>query len=1491
MVRGRALGTPAAAGCGVDQGHCCPPGFALEPVELRPDASHKENVPPRPATPLRPGKRLKPRRLLETPSLDVVLGRWVPRGQAERGGPATAPSLGAVLLQEPCRVQTNLASPSPRLGLALKARTGPNRLINSSFQQQSNLQPLRNLSQGGARALAVQQSNLGTAEASLAECGSRRSPHLWSEPPESFWPHVMPLGSPLSQGPQAHPSSTLKQSWLLPTDTPCPDFRPTACYAPVDGHTWPVPSSWGGPGNWTSGLMGEPLTLEELAVPAKSQARAPAQAAMTQLLASVQCLEHEVARLRCRGTQEPPVPSQQEPWASNGQGLPACPQPSQPILASWDKRKKHPHGLRGAVNFPGTPGAWLGPSDSQAGSKPASPPPENTSEVLTEDLPDSEQGILPAYALRAAQSVHPGQEGGAETPREQGAPGPWGAGDRDVGTAAPGIVTVGRATGAGGGGHCCRAPTHSPGLRGRPACHQPWSTPSRQLLSRCFSAWRRLVQRRWAAAASVVMGQRQLLRRSLQALRWALRLREAQLEVAWSQHTRALLARSFQKWRNLTQQQKQEQPYIQAGPGPPPSGGGPSGRKPVVDPAQRSSPGSLKEEAGARSPPSPSGGERTAQILQALQQLAAFLLWCRRKEWARQEQKGFQRDTSGAMPSTRSMGRAPQAWSSPAADTAWVDPLDPQHQRAWLCRYFGAWRQVVKRGAQYPDHLADRPMGALRMCLKQWMRAKQLQASGEAKVTQRSLCQQKAENRALCSSAPGGATSHGLGVVAPAPGLPQERGRGSLKEACPRLALHQVLLLWRARLSQCQRADSFFQSTQRRMLRRILRVWHLTVWGTGTLSDSARTTWAPGLLGGVPGGEASLSCSPRCSSLEKDSSAPALLETLQLSFLWASGQRQQGRCLLRWQAQAQQSRGAARWHQRTLQRRVFLSWRHWAMAQGAWREMAARWAWDRSCRATLGLWRRWLEQRREAEQQVQEQGQRQARGALQHWHSCWQRQQFLHEQYRRWVQVRVQGLRRTVFQSWQRAAAQRRHGSARPEQLLLQSPFQAWCGSTRSAGMLRAQCEAFQDGLRRRALGAAFTTWWEARVAAAWTREHRTAWASIAHWRSHMLVGQADRQLRRARAQQAFIAWREALGQCREARQQTEERARAQAALCWTLWVPESHLHRLSPAHAAQKLNARVLEAWAQSASQGRVQGVAITQSQQVGHRHLLWTHWARWRRALLRVWLGPRMEAQETSTAHPKPGAEPRHWPRLAGRGSFLALMDTAAPGKQTHSLRPQGMEPRLASPGPTQHHSLGGQRESGEMPWAQRDSAVQLWTRWPGLTHWAQGQPPAGPGGDCSPEASTLTGKGQRYKRWLGRRYLRRWHLETLLCQLQGSQQARRLVATWQHWVDAQGAEELAQSLAVAPERGLANVAAAGRAAAGGSAIPAFEKWHQNLAARGLRRGAPASSLRLPSEVGIRSPRSGLEAARTPACGGLEVEEGPSCSCDLFPWKEHQN
>nr|XP_023491546.1 uncharacterized protein C1orf167 homolog isoform X1 [Equus caballus] len=1383
-------------------------------MELRPDTSHKENVAPRPATPTRPGKRLSgsrsevagpqaPPALIAAPitssfkrgtrqsslaplssaststaeqrrlrkSLGVGLGsghgRWVPMCQAKRGGPAATPSPGAVLCQEPCRVQTNLASPSPGLGLALKDTTG--QLINSGFWQQSNLQRLARRPQRRAPRFAVQQSNLSMKEATLAECGSHTSPQ--SEPQESVWPHMMPQAGSLPRGPLAPPSSSLRPSQPLATDTRCPDFRPAADYAPLGGHTRPGPRSWCGLGSWTSRLMGEPLTLEDLAVPTQSQPWAPPKAAVHQLLASVQHLEHKAAGLRCRASREPLGPVWQEPWTSDGQALPACLQPSQAVPASWDKRRKFPPGLRETEDSPETPGVRAGLSDSQAGSKPASP--ETTVGMLTGDVLDPEQGVLPAHPLRrggncspgtvfgsgqrgdpllprgagsrepglcssafshAARGVLPGWEGGEGAPQEQVsrkeermAPCPPGAAPARSGLQVEaGGVWEWELGGSG------RPAASSQEFSLQAGCHYPVTPPSPEraalagrlrrgcpvllllglravscplisknkarstvslasetarwrLLSRCFRAWQHVVQTRRAVVAALALGRRQLLRRGLRALRWALWLREAQLEVAWGRHTQALLARSFRKWRNLTWQQKQGQPHVQAGPGPPSSGEGqgqgPVGRKPVLDHA----------------------------------------------------------------------------------------------------------------------------------------------------------------------------------------------GGGS----------------------------SFLQGMRRRMLQRILRRWRLRAWGPGTPSGSTRTPSAPEPLGGIPGWEASLGCSTQGSSLEEASRAPALLESLGGSLPWAAGQ-QQGRC--------QQPRGAVRWHQSPLQRRILLGWSRWAAAQGAQRELAVRWAWARSCRATLGLWRRRLAQWQEAEQWARERGRRRVREALCRWRSRWQRQQFLHQKYQRWVQVHLQGLRRAVFQGWQQATARRRHMVAEPEQLLLQSHFQAWCGVVRDTGVLQAKCRAFQDGLRRRALRAAFVTWQESRVAAAWAQEQRVTRASIAHWRRCAQGGRADRQLRKAQAHQAFTSWRVALGQRREARQQAEEGARAQAwvALCWTLWVRESRLHRLSRAHAARKLSARVLEAWARSAAQGRVQRATISQFQQAGPRHLLRTHWAQWQTALLRVRLEPPSRAREASTAHPRPRSDLRHWPSLASRGCLLVVIDAAAPWQQTHSCSPQATGPML--PGSTQHHSLCGQSKPREMAWAQSQEtcpwghmsevqgdrepplchSFQLWLHWPGHSSWTPNRLPTGPGGGCSSETGTLKGKGEAdNQRRLGRKYLQRWQLEALLRRLQGTQQARRLAVTWQRWVDAQGAEQLARTLLLqwhlrwawrTWRRWVLRLRVAQRLQQQGDGwvlSQAFEKWQQHLAARDLMRGATGSPRPL-SKPAIRSPGSRLEAAQAPECAGRGAEQG---------------
>lgn len=53
-------------------------------------------------------------------------------------------------------------------------------------------------------------------------------------------------------------------------------------------------------------------------------------------------------------------------------------------------------------------------------------------------------------------------------------------------------------------------------------------------------------------------------------------------------------------------------------------------------------------------------------------------------------------------------------------------------------------------------------------------------------------------------------------------------------------------------------------------------------------------------------------------------------------------------------------------------------------------------------------------------------------------------QQFLQGQYRRWVQVHLQGPRRAVFRGWQQVAARRRHTVARSEQRLLQRWVGGW---------------------------------------------------------------------------------------------------------------------------------------------------------------------------------------------------------------------------------------------------------------------------------------------------------------------------------------------------------------------------------------------------------------------------------------------------------------
>ncbi|CAK7320684.1 hypothetical protein VULLAG_LOCUS22804 [Vulpes lagopus] len=147
--------------------------------------------------------------------------------------------------------------------------------------------------------------------------------------------------------------------------------------------------------------------------------------------------------------------------------------------------------------------------------------------------------------------------------------------------------------------------------------------------------------------------------------------------------------------------------------------------------------------------------------------------------------------------------------------------------------------------------------------------------------------------------------------------------------------------------------------------------------------------------------------------------------------------------------------------------------------------------------------------------------------------------------------------------------------------------------------------------------------------------------------------------------------------------------------------------------------------------------------------------------------------------------------------------------------------------------------------------------------------------------------------------RKYGQRWRHEALLRRLQGSERARRLAATWQRWVDAQGGEQLARTLLrqwhlkwawrVWRRRVLQlRVAQRLQQQEGGWVLSqAFEKWCQHLAARGQKRGTTSSLI----TAGLRSPGSGCKLPEPMCVVDLGRSRGPSCSCDLFPWKEKQH
>ncbi|XP_074074529.1 uncharacterized protein C1orf167 homolog isoform X3 [Macrotis lagotis] len=397
----------------------------------------------------------------------------------------------------------------------------------------------------------------------------------------------------------------------------------------------------------------------------------------------------------------------------------------------------------------------------------------------------------------------------------------------------------------------------------------------RVLLTRCFKAWQYYLLRKEIIAK--VLRRRHLLRKGIRAMRWSLWLRQAQIEFMKRKQGRTVLAQSFQKWKDLYLNRKERKPLMQSRTEIPEKELNPSQKDQPKRPIE-----TLGLVCGVEGAPKIQlyprwklgSQDPRASGTQDLQRLTVFHLWYLQKVlMAEIRKEAWAREKLGK----KKLQRIFQAWMTRTMNTARICSLVTQHQRAQLGRCFRAWRCHTQRRIWCQDRLIHWRVEILRKSLHQWVKMMWLQATYSRIVTELYLHRQKSWHLEATMVQEGS----GRELVSQSPGKQSQpghhrgtRGKDALEEACRKLKLHRVFLLWSQRLVQFQRADSFSQSRKLQLLQRTLQRWQQMIQATESPPTSCATCPREPLVGSQDSEESSTSSGLLSSVLVSGSSTP-----------------------------------------------------------------------------------------------------------------------------------------------------------------------------------------------------------------------------------------------------------------------------------------------------------------------------------------------------------------------------------------------------------------------------------------------------------------------------------------------------------------------------------------------------------------------------------------------------------------------------------------
>ncbi|XP_036252336.1 uncharacterized protein C1orf167 homolog isoform X2 [Molothrus ater] len=380
-----------------------------------------------------------------------------------------------------------------------------------------------------------------------------------------------------------------------------------------------------------------------------------------------------------------------------------------------------------------------------------------------------------------------------------------------------------------------------------------WHLCDKQILARCFQAWRRYIL--WKRAATQLY-RHQLLQKGFGALQCLEHQRRTQLEVAQQRHASSLLAASFQRWKEaMAKQSKKEalQPepysYTQSSSAGIFGGGRlatmttsaqhqlPTGYSKEVEQAHR-----MEGELWTQLRHGQRGDEFCwgVEAIRDMRRLAAFRLWRLQKELLSKEEARLLE--ARALLEKKKLQNIFWMWHSQSLEMKKILTLTTQIQRNLVSRCFSTWKETVEQKALGRCKLAHLRAVSLRKHFQQWVGMLQVRGGDKQAVVNLFLLQWRQHYGAVMSSAAGKTVTKSHEGQTSWTGEKQflEKTVCSFDDFCHKLKLQRVYLLWKTRLCEHHKADSFSQTLEQCKLRKTLKLWHQKYLMLKTIEQSSK---------------------------------------------------------------------------------------------------------------------------------------------------------------------------------------------------------------------------------------------------------------------------------------------------------------------------------------------------------------------------------------------------------------------------------------------------------------------------------------------------------------------------------------------------------------------------------------------------------------------------------------------------------------------------